>query len=83
MRIKKDLFLSRTVEKVDVIREIKNLSKKKAIQDDDTPVKILKENVILFAGCICTFYNHAIRTSKFPLFLKMANITPIFKKRSK
>ena len=83
MHIKKDLFLSSTVEKVDVIREIKNLSKKKAIQDDDTPVKILKENVILFAGCICTFCNHAIRTSKFPLFLKMANITPIFKKRSK
>ena len=44
MHIKKDLFLSSTVEKVDVIREIKNLSKKKAIQDDDTPVKILKEN---------------------------------------
>ena len=43
-------FSFSTVEKVDLIREIKNLSKKKAIQDDDIPVKILKENVTFFAG---------------------------------
>ena len=53
-------FSFSTVERVDVIREIKNLSKKKAIQDDDIPVKILKENVNFFAEYICIFCNHAI-----------------------
>ena len=38
-------FYFSTVEKLDVIRGIKNLSKKKATQDDDIPVKILKENI--------------------------------------
>ena len=79
----KGSFSFSTVEKVDVTREIKNLSKKKAIKDDNTPVKILKENVNFFAEYICIFYNHAITTSKLPSFLKMANITPIFEKGSK
>ena len=33
-------FSFSTVEKVDVIREIKNLGEKKEIQDDDIPVKM-------------------------------------------
>ena len=76
-------FSFSTVEKVDVLREIKNLSKKKAIQDNDIPVKILKDNVNFFADYICIFYNYTITTSKFPSFHKMANVTPIFKKESK
>ena len=34
---------------------IKNLSKKEAIQDDNIPVKILKENVTFFAEYIYIF----------------------------
>ena len=37
-----------TVEKVNLIREIKNLSKKKVIHDAYIPVKILKENAPFF-----------------------------------
>ena len=76
-------FSFSTVEKIDVIREIKNLSKKKAIQDDDIPVEILKESVNFFAEYIHIFYNYATTNSKFPSFLKMANVTFIFKKGSK
>ena len=46
-------FSFSTVEKVDVIRKTENLSKKP--QDDEIPVKILKENVNFFAEYICTF----------------------------
>ena len=43
---KESSFYFSTVEKLDVIREIKNLKiKKKATQDDDFPLKILKENI--------------------------------------
>ena len=34
-------------------------------------------------NAVAFFYNFAIATSKFPCFLNMANITPIFKKGSK
>ena len=44
-------FSFSTVEKVVAIREIK----KKAIQDDEIPVKILKANVNFFAYYIITF----------------------------
>ena len=80
---KRSSFSFSTVEKVDVTREIQNFSKKKAIQDGGILVKILKENVSIFAEYICTFYNHTKTISKFPSFLKIANTTPIFKKGSK
>ena len=57
--------------------------KRDVTQDDAIPVKILKENVNDFAEYIFPFYHHAITTSKFPSFLKMANVTPIFKKGRK
>ena len=50
------------------------------VHDDDIPAKILKENVNFFTDYICTFYNSAKTTSKFPFFLKIAHVTPIFKK---
>ena len=80
---KESSFSFSTIEKFDVIREITNLSKKKAIQDDHIPAKILKENVKFFAEYICTCYNYTITDSKFPIFIKMANTTPVFKKESK
>ena len=52
-------------------------------QGEVIPGKILKENVSFFAEYNRIFYNYAITTSKFPSFLKMANVTAIFKKRSK
>ena len=76
-------FSFSTVEKIDVIREIKHLSRKKVIQDDDIPVKILKETVNFFAEYIYIFYNYAIANSKFPSYLKMANVTPISRKGAK
>ena len=77
---KRSSFSFSTVDKVDVIREIKKLNKKKAILNDSISFKISKENVNFL---ILIFYNNAITTSKFPSFLKTANVIPIFKKESK
>ena len=78
MHIKETPFSFSTVEKVDAIREIKNLKKKKAIQDGDIPVKILKENVNFFVEYTCTFYNHAITLFKFSSFLKNGKYNSYF-----
>ena len=54
------------------------LGKSKTSAKNVENVKILKENVNFFMEYVCIFYNHAITTSNFPSFLRMADITPIF-----
>ena len=64
------------VDMVDDIREITKLNRKKAVQDDDDrTIKILKENVNLFAENICIFHKNTINISYFPSFLQMVNVT--------
>ena len=53
---------------------------RKATQNTDIPVKILRENADIFSVYICDFFNETIRSGKFPLILKNADITAVFKK---
>ena len=68
------------VSKEDVLTEIKMLDVSKAIQESDIPVKIIKANENFFAEAICFYFNKSLENGKFPNCLKLANITPIFKK---
>ena len=52
----------------------------KAIQESDIPVKLIKQNSDLFAVIICKYFNESLEKSKFPDCLKLANVTPVFKK---
>ena len=52
----------------------------KAIQESDIPVKIIIANENFFAEAICFFFNKSLENGKFPNCLKLANITPVFKK---
>ena len=56
------------------------LDSSKAIQESDIPVKLIKENSDLFAEIICKYFNESLEKSKFPDCLKLANVTPVFKK---
>ena len=51
-----------------------------AIQESDIPVKIIKANENFFAEAICFYFNKSLENGKFPNCLKLANITPVFKK---
>ena len=62
-----------------VLKEIGRLRAKKAVQDTDIPVKVLKENAEFFAEQICRQFNETICSSKFPATFKFANVTPVFK----
>ena len=68
------------VSKEDVLTEIKILDVLKAIQENDILVKIIKANENFFAVAICFYFNKALENGKFPNCLKLANITPVFKK---
>ena len=62
----------------EVIKAAKNLNDSKAV-GGDIPTKILKECEFIF-NIITACINKAIGTGKFPDSLKMANVTPVFKK---
>ena len=64
----------------DICKELRRLNPRKAAQNTDIPIKILKENADIFSSYICDFFNETIRSGKFPSILKKANITPVFKK---
>ena len=68
------------VSKEDVLTEIKMLDVSKTIQESDIPVKIIKANENFFAEAICFYFNKSLENGKFPNCLKLANITPVFKK---
>ena len=70
-------------DKEDILREIKNLKANKATQNTDIPIKLIKENSGIFADFIFENLNDSISHSVFPSALKLANITPVYKKDSK
>ena len=54
-------------------------STKKSLYDDNIHVKFLKGNVNFFAEYIFPFPKNAITNCRFPSFLKMTNVSIIFK----
>ena len=71
------------IDKKAVLKIIRSLSKNKASQEADKPVRVVKENAEYFAEIICSQFNESINSSKFPLSFKLANITPVFKNESR
>ena len=71
------------IDKNTVLKEIRGLSTAKAFQDNDLPVKVLKENADYFAEFIYIQFNDSVNSSIFPSSFKCANITPVFKNESR
>ena len=66
-----------------VLKLIRSLSNYKASHETDLPVRVVKENAEHFADIICSQINESINSSKFSLLFKLANMTPIFKNKSR
>ena len=71
------------ITKKDVIKEIKNLDASKASQGDDILTKIIKENSDIYSNFIYQSVNNMIDVCIILTSLKLANITPVYKKGSK
>ena len=59
---------------------MKSLNTNKASHSSDIPTKILKQNVEFFSPFILGYVNKSISSSTFPSILKLADITPVYKK---
>ena len=64
-------------------KKTNNLDTAKASQQSDIPTKILKQNSDYFAGYFCGNINQCISKSMFPPDLKLADVTPVYKNKSK
>ena len=69
------------------IGEIENkiikLDKIKSSPKTDISTRIIKKNIDIFLEFLCTSINGAIKSPRFPSFLKLAEVTPLHKKGRK
>ena len=80
----KDLnFSFEFVDKPKISKEINQLNGKKACQEHDIPVKLIKSNKDLFSHFIYHNFNNSLFSSNFPSNLKAADILPTHKKKDK
>ena len=73
------MFSFSNVSAADAKKEIRKLDLRKATQNTDIPVRILRQNSDIFGNYICDFFNECVDKGVFPSILKNANITPVFK----
>ena len=78
MRSKDLQFLFNFETKNKILAEIRNLDNKKACQESDISVTIIKDNIAIF---ICHNFNNSIFDVPFPSKLKNADVIPVFKKK--
>ena len=65
----------KTIEK-----ELKNLLSSEAAQDSDIPTKVIKGNIDISTPIFLDEFNKSLALGIFPSSMKLANITPVFKK---
>ena len=61
---------------------LRKLNPKKAFQESDIPVKLIKENLDMVSNFADNNFSNSLFSSNFPSYLKNANITPIFKRKT-
>ena len=64
-------------------KKTNNLDTAKASQQPDVPNKILKQNSDYFERYFCGNINQCISKSMFPPDFKSADVTPVYKSKSK
>ena len=76
----KEEFSFKPVDLADVEKELSQLNSKKAHTQNDIPVKPLQETVDVCGSVLLNLVNDAFEKCEFPSELKLADITPTFKK---
>ena len=77
----KETFRFSEVNIEDKKKDILEFDKKKASQHSDIPIKIIKENLDIFANFLCINIKISFKWSLFPFYLKKEDVTPLHKKK--
>ena len=76
-------FMFRFSTEVEIRRVIKTLSSKKAAGYDEIPAQFIRRIGMKLVKPLCLIFNQCVRENTFPDKMKMANITPLYKKNDK
>ena len=79
-KMNNNVFSFREVTYEEILNEINSLDTSKSTQSEDIPFKIINDNADIFANFILQSFNKYIIDGKFPDQLKIADVSPIFKK---
>ena len=82
-KAKNSVFSFYEVDKDKIKKESNRLNENKASQKSDIPIKMIHDNVDIFADFIAESFKGTIKTSNFSNCLKLADITPLHKKGRK
>ena len=83
MKNKNMSFSFSFVTKEIILNELCKLNPKKAYQESDIPVKIIKENLDIVSNFVYNNFNNSLFSSNFPSHVKNETITAIFKKKDR
>ena len=78
-----DFFTFDEVQFDNVLEKIEKLDNAKTSQQTDIPTKLLKQNSRYFADIFSKNINNCFENSNFPTELKLADVIPVYKKKSK
>ena len=70
----------RYVSVKEIKKELVNLSSKKAARNGDIPAKTLKDSLSEYTKELTTIINNCLKDGLFPNELKLADVSPVFKK---
>ena len=59
--------------------EVIKLDKTKTSEKVDTPIRIIKKNIVIFVDFLCTSIKSVIKSASFPSSLKLAEVTLLHK----
>ena len=76
------LFLTPTTEQ-EIIMQLNILNPNKSTTVNDIPIKFIKLSTCVIAPILTPLYNRCLSEGNFPQVLKVAQITPIYKKGNK
>ena len=80
----KDLYFSfKFIDKPKISKETNKLDKKKACEEHDIPVKLIKSSKDLFSHFIYHNFNNSLFSSNFSSNLKAADVLPTHEKKDK
>ena len=80
--VNQEKFSFKPISKLDIQNEVQLINPKKATTSDSIPPKILKLSAEVSADTLQSLFNDMLKTENFPENLKLANITPVFKKKN-
>ena len=55
--------------------EVIKLDKTKTSEKVDTPIRVIKKNIVIFVDFLCTSIKSVIKSASFPSSLKLAEVT--------